>query len=74
MRNVTMLAAAGLMLGAGGAPAHDNRDMPRVYAVPVANLCPAGLRPVTVDGVISCGRPNRGGSYDAMKATPATRR
>lgn len=74
MRKIAMLAMSGLILGAGGVQAHDNRDTPRVYAYPGVNLCPAGLRPVTIDGVISCGRPNQGGSYGAMKATPPRRR
>ncbi|WP_372610011.1 hypothetical protein [Aquicoccus sp.] len=34
------------------------------------NHCPAGLRPVVMGGVISCGTPNHGMSYQAAMAHP----
>ncbi len=48
---------------------------PKVYAVPTSvNYCPAGLRPITIDGAICCGTPNQSMSYEQMKAHPATRK
>jgi len=40
-----------------------------VYPYPTAvNYCPAGLQPVTANGVICCGVPNRNVSYaEAMR-------
>ncbi len=37
------------------------------------NYCPAGLQPVSVDGSISCGRPNRYQSYQQAMKHPAQR-
>ncbi|SIN81254.1 hypothetical protein [Vannielia litorea] len=71
MRQTVSLAIAGLILGAGAALAQGAPDAPRIYAYPGENFCPAGLRPVTIDGVICCGTPNQTVSYAAMKATPA---
>lgn len=39
-----------------------------------ANYCPAGLQPVSVIGVISCGTPNVTVSYQQVKAHPVSRR
>lgn len=35
-----------------------------------ANYCPQGLQPVTISGVISCGRPNKQITYQQMLAHP----
>ncbi|MEM7520509.1 MAG: hypothetical protein AAF307_05675 [Pseudomonadota bacterium] len=34
------------------------------------NFCPAGLQPVTISGVISCGNPNKAVSYQQMLRHP----
>lgn len=39
-----------------------------------ANFCPAGLRPVTLDGVICCGTPNQAQSYQQAMRHPVTHR
>ena len=39
-----------------------------------ANYCPAGLQPISIDGVICCGTPNQTMSYQQVKATPAPRK
>ena len=42
-----------------------------IYPVPAkANFCPAGLQPVTISGVISCGSPNKAITYQQMLAHP----
>ncbi|MCG7494418.1 hypothetical protein [Thalassobius sp. Cn5-15] len=47
---------------------------PRVFAYEgVANHCPAGQQPVSMDGVICCGVPNQSVSYQAMMRHGATR-
>lgn len=73
MRKAVIGATCGLLLAGGAALAQSKADAPRVYAYPGENFCPAGLRPVTIDGVISCGTPTQSLSYAAMKATPARR-
>ncbi len=37
------------------------------------NYCPAGLQPVTIDGSISCGMPNRYQTYQQAMRHPVTR-
>ena len=47
---------------------------PSVMIYPVKskhNFCPQGLQPVTIDGAISCGTPNKHITYNQMLATPA---
>ena len=52
-------------------PARAEVDAPRVYAYGgVANYCPAGLQPVTINGVICCGTPNQGITYQQAKSHP----
>jgi hypothetical protein len=47
---------------------------PGIYAYEgTANYCPAGLQPVTINGVICCGTPNRAESYQEAKSHPVTR-
>lgn len=38
------------------------------------NYCPAGLRPVTADGVIGCGIPNQPQSYQQVMRHPVAKR
>lgn len=67
-----MTAALGaLVLGAAPALA----DGPRIYPYSTsANYCPAGLQPITINGVICCGTPNQSVSYQSMKAHPVVRK
>jgi len=45
-----------------------------VYPYPTAvNYCPAGLQPVTANGVICCGVPNRKVSYADVMRHPVTK-
>ena len=39
-----------------------------------ANYCPAGLQPITISGVICCGKPNQSMSYQQVKAHPVKQR
>lgn len=34
------------------------------------NYCPSGLRPIVLNGVICCGKPNTGMSYQQVKRHP----
>ncbi|MCX7564861.1 hypothetical protein OS189_00710 [Sulfitobacter sp. F26169L] len=70
--NGLALAAAFGVLTAlpGGAVADVN-----IYPYPSKhNFCPAGLQPVTIDGTVSCGRPNQHVSYEHVNAHPVTRK
>jgi hypothetical protein len=45
-------------------PRHSVARGVRIYAYPTAsNYCPAGLQPVTINGVICCGVPTASGTY-----------
>ncbi|MEQ9259305.1 MAG: hypothetical protein RIG84_09405 [Roseovarius sp.] len=45
----------------------------RVYPVPTnANYCPAGLQPITLNGVICCGKPNTHVTWYEMKKHPVS--
>ncbi len=47
---------------------------PRVYAYTgVANYCPSGLQPISINGIICCGSPNQSVSYQAMQSRPLRR-
>jgi hypothetical protein len=47
---------------------------PGIYAYEgTANYCPAGLQPVSINGVICCGQPNRAESYQDAKSHPVAR-
>ncbi|MGC1505768.1 MAG: hypothetical protein WA782_16690 [Sulfitobacter sp.] len=39
-----------------------------------SNYCPAGLQPVTISGVISCGKPNQSMTYQQMLKHPQMKR
>lgn len=71
MRTKTVLTiAAGLLaLTTLGANAE-----PRIYPHHGENFCPAGLQPITISGVICCGKPNQTVSYQAMKRTPVRKK
>lgn len=66
---VMMAAAALTVVGAVSALAQSHSGGPKIYAYKSShNFCPAGLQPVTMDGVICCGRPNQGISYQQALA------
>mmetsp|Transcript_5247 Transcript_5247/g.9640 ORF Transcript_5247/g.9640 Transcript_5247/m.9640 type:complete len:96 (+) Transcript_5247:62-349(+) len=68
---VLTAAATFTLMGAVSALA----DMPKVYAVHSQhNYCPAGLQPVTISGVICCGRPNQTMSYQQVMAHPVAKK
>lgn len=69
----TMMAASGLCVAAS-LPQMAAADA-KIYAYPTSeNYCPAGFQPVTINGVICCGKPNQSMSYQQMMAHPAPRR
>lgn len=44
---------------------------PKTYAVPShANYCPSGLQPITMNGVICCGKPNQSQTYQQVMQHP----
>ena len=66
-------AGLGLMLLASPAAAN-NTDPIVIYPYASrANYCPAGLQPVTTNGVICCGNPTAGQSYQDALRHPAQR-
>lgn len=68
---VITVALGALILGAAPALAGDARIYP--YSTS-ANYCPAGLQPISINGVICCGTPNQSVSYQSMKAHPVTQK
>lgn len=60
------LISAACLLALGAAPAL--AEGPRVYAYSgVANYCPQGSQPITINGVICCGTPNQSLTYQQAK-------
>ena len=80
MRKTIILAAAAMTLGAGAALAEGQISQPslagpKIYAYQShANYCPAGLQPVTINGVICCGTPNAGVTYQQAMSHPVVRK
>jgi len=77
-----MIGATALCVAAGVAMASDaatvqqsSSELPvGIYATGAGtSYCPAGLRPVSVDGTTSCGMPNRTETYAEAKRTPYRR-
>ena len=72
---VIAAAAAVTVLGAVSALADGHTGGPKIYAYHSShNFCPAGLQPVTMDGVICCGRPNQSISYQQALAHPVRKK
>lgn len=64
---------AGIGLIALAAPAMAQEANIYPYATS-ANHCPAGLQPISINGVICCGTPNQSMSYQQAKAAPVMRK
>ena len=72
MRYISATALALLMATPALA---QEQSSPAVYAFKShANYCPAGLQPVTIDGVICCGTPNREQTYQQVMAHGAAKK
>lgn len=68
---LAVVAALGFMTAA---PQAVQAEM-KIYPYPTSeNHCPAGLRPVTIDGVICCGTPNTHKTYQSMMAHPVAKK
>lgn len=66
--NIVKLAAVAALVLPVAAQAE-----PRVYPYDgIANYCPAGQQPVTMNGVICCGVPNQSVSYQSVMRHGAT--
>ena len=72
-----LVCAMTLVLGVGAvlADGHSHSThSANIYPVHTThNYCPAGLQPVTLNGVICCGQPNQSVSYAHMLRHGATR-
>jgi hypothetical protein len=65
----SLFPALALALLAGPALA----EAPKVYAYQShANYCPSGLQPVSLNGVICCGKPTADQTYQQAKTHPVT--
>lgn len=65
IQKLSVLCLAGLMPAAAQAE-------PKIYAyTSVANYCQSGMQPVSINGIICCGVPNQGISYQQAMAHPA---
>ncbi len=61
--------AAALLAAVVAAPAA--AEGPKIYAVPShGNYCPSGLQPITMNGVICCGKPNQSQTYQQVMRHP----
>jgi hypothetical protein len=61
--------SAALLAAVIAAPAA--AEGPRIYAYDAgANYCPSGLQPITMNGVICCGKPNQSQSYQHVMRHP----
>lgn len=70
MRVSTAMIAGLGMMGALCLPAQLSAEV-KIYPYPHSvNYCPAGLQPVTVHGVISCGTPNQTMTFQQVMKHP----
>ncbi|MDQ7071874.1 MAG: hypothetical protein Q9M48_14280 [Rhodobacterales bacterium] len=61
-----VLAVAGFVV-AGATPALAGASEVTIFPYATAeNFCPTGLQPITISGVICCGKPNTNTSYQQM--------
>lgn len=71
---LTTAAAAGLgLILATLTPVQASAEA-KIYPYHGTNYCPAGLQPVTISGVICCGKPNQHISYSQAMAHPQKKR
>lgn len=73
MRLITTAATTATLLVATIVPAQAMAET-KVYPHHGANYCPTGLQPVTISGVICCGKPNQHISYTQALAHPVKKR
>jgi hypothetical protein len=68
------LAAALGLIAALPQTAQAGSDI-KIYPIASShNYCPAGLRPVSIDGTVSCGTPNQHITYQQVMVHPVTTR
>lgn len=70
-KGLALIAALGLMTGAPQSATAQTKIYP--YKTH-ENYCPAGLQPVSINGVICCGRPNQHISYQSAMAHPVAKK
>lgn len=64
-----------LGLGLAALTAMPASALPRIYAyATTANYCPAGLQPISINGVVCCGQPNQSITYQQAMSHPVVRR
>ncbi|WP_297774604.1 hypothetical protein [uncultured Roseovarius sp.] len=72
MRFLAKSLISALALAVLAAPA--SAQGPKIYAYEShANYCPAGLQPVSINGVICCGEPNQSQSYQQAMRHPVAK-
>lgn len=71
INGMLIAAAFGLMTALPQTAAADVRIFPYHTS---ENFCPAGLQPVTISGVICCGKPNQSVSYQSVMAHPVAKK
>jgi len=74
LNGMLMAAALGLVIALPQTAAAGSSET-KVYPYATShNYCPAGLQPVTINGVICCGTPNQNVSYQSMMAHPVAQK
>jgi hypothetical protein len=71
--SVTQITVTNVTVTNGSYAAQASSQGARIYHHYGENFCPAGLQPVTISGVICCGQPNQGISYQQAMMTSAPR-
>ncbi len=76
MRRLILAALAATLLPAGAhAWESGNSWQPMIYSYETKhNFCPAGLQPITLNGVVCCGTPNQGQSYQQALRHPVVKK
>lgn len=70
-KGLALIAALGLMTAAPQTATAETKIYPYKAS---ENYCPAGLRPVSINGVICCGQPNQHISYQSAMAHPVAKK
>lgn len=73
MRFSTAALAGVGMMAASLAPTMGAADT-KIYPYHGHNFCPAGFQPVTISGVVCCGKPNQTHSYSQILAHPTPKK
>ncbi|KIN71674.1 hypothetical protein [Sulfitobacter guttiformis] len=70
LNGLVLVAALGLVTAMPHTAAAETKIYPYASS---ENYCPAGLQPVTINGVICCGQPNQRITYQSAMAHPVAK-